>query len=174
VLVLSAQESVRADLLRQGFFFNQAAEVTPSGSRRNTDQLSRGLRNIDPKSRTGPENGKALDYKIMVVDDEKKIADLYSIILKSAGFTVDRIAHDGIEAIDALDLRHPPDVILMDQKMPRMDGLEASRKIKEMNPKIKIIMITAYDVPRESYGFLSLILAKPISKRQLLQAIESV
>jgi len=124
----------------------------------------------------GPANGKSLDYRIMVVDDEKKIADLYSIILRSAGFTVDHIAYDGIEAIDTIasDPENRPDVILMDQKMPRMDGLEASRKIKELNPEIKIIMITAYDVPRDSRGIFSLILGKPISKRQMLEAIETI
>ena len=111
----------------------------------------------------------------MVVDDEKKIADLYSIILRSAGFSVDRIVYDGAESVNAVKSNpgNYPDVILMDQKMPRMDGLEASRKIKEINSDIKIIMITAYDVPQDSKKFLSLILAKPISKHQLLEAIRT-
>ncbi len=145
-------------------------------SKRAFGQRSKGLRNNNPKSKTGPENGKSLDYKIMVVDDEKKIADLYSIILRSAGFTVDRVFQDGVEAVNAVKSSpgNYPDVILMDQKMPRMDGLEASHKIKEINSDIKIIMITAYDVPRDSKKFLNLILAKPISKHQLLEAIESV
>ena len=176
VVIVLAGDKLRVDFTREKRLSSRCGEDDFTESRRPIEQQSKGLQNIDPKSRTGPENAKALDYKIMVVDDEKKIADLYSIILKSAGFSVDRIVHDGLEAIDAVkcDLENCPDVILMDQKMPRMDGLEASKKIKEMNPEIKIIMISAYDVPPESLRFLSLILAKPISKRQLLEAIETV
>ncbi len=135
------------------------------------------LRSVNGTIKLDPQTVRGVDLKIMVVDDEKKIADLYSLILRAAGFTVNRIAHDGVEAVNAIssDPKDRPDVILMDQKMPRMDGLEASKKIKEINPDIKIIMITAYDVLPTSYkGLLSFVLSKPISKQRLIEAIQSV
>jgi len=53
-------------------------------------------------------------------------------------------AKDGLEAIELVK-RHPPDVVLMDIVMPGIDGIEATRRIKEIAPQTKVIAITAYD-----------------------------
>jgi len=55
-----------------------------------------------------------------------------------------------------------------------MDGLEASKRIKGINPEIKIIMITAYDVPGGYKDLMSFVLSKPISKQGLIDAIKSI
>ncbi|MHB8701278.1 MAG: response regulator [Nitrososphaerales archaeon] len=109
----------------------------------------------------------------MIVDDEKRIVSLYSSILSSAGHQIKQVANDGLEALEALKKDEDVDIIIMDQKMPRMDGLEASDKIKEIKPGVKIIMISAYEIPRTNRGMFNLILEKPVSKNQLLEAIRN-
>ncbi len=82
--------------------------------------------------------------KIMVVDDEKEIRDLLSIYLAEDGYDVIAAA-SGAEAID-LAQSERPQVILMDVKMPGIDGVETCKRLKgkERTRSIPVIMVTAY------------------------------
>jgi DNA-binding response OmpR family regulator len=82
--------------------------------------------------------------KIMVVDDEKEIRDLLSIYLVEDGYDVIAAA-SGEEAID-LARSEEPQVILMDVKMPGIDGVETCKRLKgaEKTKSIPVIMVTAY------------------------------
>jgi len=82
--------------------------------------------------------------KIMVVDDEKEIRELLSIYLAEDGYDVISAA-SGEEAID-LAQNEEPQVILMDVKMPGIDGVETCRRLKgaERTKSIPVIMVTAY------------------------------
>jgi CheY-like chemotaxis protein len=164
------------EALNASSFRRQIFQLSDTRSQENDGRGLRRTQSTSSERKTGPRNGRSIDLRIMVVDDEKKIADLYSIILRSAGFTVSRIVQDGMDAVEAVksDPANCPDVILMDQKMSRMDGLEASTRIKKFNPDVKIIMITAYDVPSSYRNLMSHILLKPISKHQLIEAIGNV
>lgn len=81
--------------------------------------------------------------KVMVVDDEKNILRLYQMELEDEGYTV-VTANYGREALEIFD-RENPDLVTLDILMPEMDGIQVLRHLKEKNPNIPVIMLTAYD-----------------------------
>lgn len=84
--------------------------------------------------------------KILLVDDMPVIRSAIGQILKQQNLGISAIweAANGIEAVE-LARTYKPDIILMDIKMPGLTGLQAAEKIRQQNPTIKIIMLTAYD-----------------------------
>jgi two-component system, NtrC family, response regulator HydG len=79
---------------------------------------------------------------ILVVDDNKDLLNTFALILKRKGYMVDT-AEDGAEALDKFTLRNF-DAILMDAVMPNMNGIEALQKMREINPRAKVVIMTAY------------------------------
>jgi DNA-binding NarL/FixJ family response regulator len=79
--------------------------------------------------------------RVLVVDDHRLLSEAVSNLLAAHGIDVLGIASDGEEAI-ALTQKLDPDVILMDIRMPRCDGLSATRQIKALRPDIQILMLT--------------------------------
>ncbi len=79
---------------------------------------------------------------ILIVDDNEDLLDTFAMILKRRGFSVET-ASNGLSAVDKFK-EHDFDVTLMDIVMPEMNGVEASRKIKESQPEASIILMTAY------------------------------
>ena len=79
--------------------------------------------------------------RVLVVDDHRLLSEGVSNLLAAHGIEVLGVANDGMEAI-ALMQELNPDVILMDIRMPRCDGLSATRQIKALRPEIKILMLT--------------------------------
>src|SRR4051812_32621440 len=83
-----------------------------------------------------------MSLRILVAEDESIIRlDLRSL-LESAGFEVCAEARDGVEAV-ALARSEQPDLAILDVKMPKLDGIEAARKILDERP-IPVVMLTAY------------------------------
>jgi len=81
--------------------------------------------------------------KILVVDDEVPVAEMLAEHLTELGYEVTS-AHGGIEALTKLDLEKPH-VILLDVRMPEMDGVEVLRRIRSFDSKVGILMITGND-----------------------------
>lgn len=89
--------------------------------------------------------------KILIVDDQKGVRRLLEELFKKDGWEV-QLAADGKEAVQRAN-EFLPDIILMDMKMPNMNGLEASRIILNNFSDLDIIMMTAYgemDVVKEA------------------------
>jgi DNA-binding response OmpR family regulator len=81
--------------------------------------------------------------KILVVDDEKNILKLYKAELEDEGYNV-VTANSGKEAL-AVFQQEKPDLVTLDIMMPDIDGIQVLRQLKQENPQIPVIMLTAYD-----------------------------
>lgn len=80
--------------------------------------------------------------KLLVVDDQYGIRVLLNEILQKDGYAVFQAAN-GVQALSIVQDENP-ELILLDMKIPGMDGLEILRRIKATHPEIKVIMMTAY------------------------------
>jgi two-component system, response regulator, stage 0 sporulation protein F len=112
--------------------------------------------------------------KILLVDDEMGICSLYSKIIEKYGYTNTRSVYDGTDAVKAFELDpNAADVVVLDYRMRLMNGTEAARRIRQINPKIRMIMVTAYqDLNETDRAFFESVLNKPISSKQLCSAID--
>ena len=111
--------------------------------------------------------------RILIAEDETIIRLDLRDLLERAGHDVVAEARDGVEAVD-LAREHDPELAVMDVKMPRLDGIEAARKILDERP-IPIVMLTAYGqdelvgraVEAGVFGYL----VKPFREQDLVPAI---
>jgi two-component system response regulator (stage 0 sporulation protein F) len=81
--------------------------------------------------------------KILVVDDEPMVAGLLVEYFHEQGFEM-LTAAGGMEALSKLE-KHRPNVVLLDARMPQMDGIEVLRKIRERHPQVGVLMMTGHD-----------------------------
>ena len=126
---------------------------------------------------TGPISGRSTPL-ILVVDDEEDIQELVKYNLKKEGFDVE-CAENGIRAIEMAN-ESTPDVIVMDIMMPEMDGIQASRKLREhaVLRTIPILMLTARSEESDQVEGLDagadIYLTKPVSIPVLLSQIKAL
>jgi two-component system response regulator PilR (NtrC family) len=80
--------------------------------------------------------------KILIVDDERSMRDVLSIMLKRAGYGV-TVAADGEEAIEQIG-KEIFDLVITDLKMPKLGGMEVLKAVKEVSPETVVLMITAF------------------------------
>ena len=108
--------------------------------------------------------------KVLVVDDDKRMVRTICDILKIKGFPV-LAAYSGEEAVEQVKAM-APDCVLMDIKMPGIDGVEAFRMIKELAPDLPVLLMTAYASEEKILEAKRLgayaILGKPIDFQSLL------
>lgn len=116
--------------------------------------------------------------KVLVVDDQEISVTFLEKVLEKEGYKI-FTAYDGIEALEKFE-KEQPDIILLDIKMPRMDGFEVCKKIKE-DPKkrmIPIIMITALTDTQDKIKGIELgaddYINKPFNKYELLVRIKAL
>ena len=83
--------------------------------------------------------------KVMVVDDQRALAEEIKNVLETdPQLEVVHIAGDGAAAVSMIRL-HKPDVVLMDVRMPTMDGVIATQRIKTENPTVQVLILTTFD-----------------------------
>lgn len=83
--------------------------------------------------------------KILICDDQAVVRDGLELLLNlEKDFQVVGCAQDGAEAVE-LVARHQPNLVLMDLKMPAMNGIEATREIHRKFPQVKVLVLTTYD-----------------------------
>jgi len=84
-----------------------------------------------------------MNKRILIIDDEEHIRRMMRLTLEAAGHTVGE-AHDGPEGLKLYGDGSAWDGVVLDQRMPGMDGLETLRRIKASNPRARVVMATAY------------------------------
>lgn len=116
--------------------------------------------------------------RIVIVDDHQVVLDGFIARLEiEPEIEVVGTASNGLEGLDAVR-RHKPDVVLMDISMPIMNGIEATRLIKEEFPECKVLMLTMHDnreyimkvMQEGAVGYM----LKEISAEKMVQAIKTV
>ncbi|MFD0316289.1 response regulator [Streptomyces flavalbus] len=115
--------------------------------------------------------------RVLIADDQTLIRTGFRLILTARGIDVVGEAADGAEAVaEARRLR--PDVVLMDIRMPTMDGLEATRRILDDAPDCRVLMLTTFDLDQYVYRALSLgasgFLLKDVTPQHLAAAVRLV
>ncbi|MEU1787399.1 response regulator transcription factor [Streptomyces sparsogenes] len=115
--------------------------------------------------------------RVVVADDQELVRTGFRLILTARGIDVVGEAADGAEAVAAVrGLR--PDVVLMDIRMPVMDGLEAARRVLAQAPDCRVIMLTTFDLDRYVYAALAAgasgFLLKDVTPEHLASAVRLV
>lgn len=115
-----------------------------------------------------------MNKKILVVDDEKPISDIIKFNLVKEGFNVE-VAYDGDEALK-LVYQYQPDLILLDVMLPKLDGFQVCRKVRE-SFSIPIIMLTAKEEEVDKVLGLELgaddYITKPFGMRELIARVKA-
>jgi DNA-binding NarL/FixJ family response regulator len=122
--------------------------------------------------------------RVVIADDQTLVRRGFRLILDSADIKVVAEAANGKEAVAAVR-QHRPDVVLMDIRMPEMDGLEATRRILAAKPAepgasgfVRIIILTTFDLDQYVYAALSAgasgFLLKDVSPEHLVAAVQLV
>lgn len=116
-----------------------------------------------------------MKYKVLVVEDEARIARLIRANLTVSGYVV-TLCQNGEEALEMVDLVDP-DVILLDVMLPKIDGFTVCKRIREFS-QVPIIMVTAKDDPTDRVMGLNLgaddYLVKPFVVEELLARVKAV
>lgn len=116
--------------------------------------------------------------EILIVDDHAVVRDgLVTMFGRQTDFLVTGEAVNGLEAVEkARELQ--PDVILMDLRMPELDGVGAMNQIRENNPDVKFIVLTTYDTDEYIFGAIDAgakgYLLKDASREDLFQSVRAV
>lgn len=115
--------------------------------------------------------------RVLIADDHAIVREGMSRLLSRAGFTLVGEAADGVEALEkARQLQ--PDILVLDLKMPRMDGLQVIRELKQERPDARILVLTSFDDDDKVFTAIKLgaqgYLLKDSLPEQLLQALRDI
>ncbi|MBU3058956.1 response regulator transcription factor [Pseudomonas indica] len=116
-----------------------------------------------------------MSKRVLIADDEPNIVISLEFLLQQEGYQVE-VAHDGQEALDAIE-RQPPDLVLLDIMLPRLNGFDVCQRIRA-NPdwsKVRVVMLTAKGREVEVSKGLALgaddYITKPFATKELLARV---
>jgi CheY-like chemotaxis protein len=119
-------------------------------------------------------SGELYKRKVVLVDDDALIRSSFQIIMTRFGFEILATMADGRELVDSIDKMNPkPDVIVMDERMPRMSGIEAAKIIRAKYPKISMVFVSADESAKEEAkrAGAKVFLKKPVRIGDLVYAL---
>jgi DNA-binding response OmpR family regulator len=115
-------------------------------------------------------------FHVLVVDDDKNTRLFLSAVLEGAGYTVS-VAENGEDALCIMDTEHI-DLVVLDVMMPKMDGYEFTRTLRESNNNLPILMVSAKQLPTDKHkGFeagTDDYITKPIDDEEMLLRIKAL
>jgi two-component system, response regulator, stage 0 sporulation protein F len=115
-----------------------------------------------------------MSNKILIVDDQYGIRILLNEVFQKEGYTTFQAAN-GVQALDIVQ-KHSPDLVLLDMKIPGMDGIEILKRIKAINQDIQVIIMTAYgelDMIQETKELGAIMhFAKPFDIDEMREAVK--
>ncbi len=115
--------------------------------------------------------------RVLVVDDQELVRAGFRMILERGGVEVVGEASDGLEAV-RLSAEQRPDVVLMDVRMPRLDGIEATRRVVAHDPTVRVVVLTTFDLDEYVYAAVragaSGFLLKDLPPAELVHAVDVV
>jgi two-component system chemotaxis response regulator CheY len=115
----------------------------------------------------------SIQKTILLVDDDNDLLENTAFMIKSIGYEV-ITAENGIDAVEKYK-EIKPNLVIMDIKMPKMDGYDAFFKIKQFDPDAKVILITAYTLDeKKQLKAKSMNLLSTISKPYTFDQIETL
>jgi DNA-binding NarL/FixJ family response regulator len=119
-----------------------------------------------------------MSISVLLADDQPLLRRGFRMILEAEGdLTVVAEAADGEEAVD-LARRHAPDVVLMDIRMPGLDGIEATQSITAADTHVRVLVLTTFDLDEYAFGALragaSGFLLKDVRPAELVTALRTV
>jgi two-component system response regulator (stage 0 sporulation protein F) len=109
--------------------------------------------------------------KLLIVDDEVEICDFLKMFFEERDFEVE-VAYEGTSAIEKVGVFNP-DVMLLDIKLPGIDGLEVLAKVKETHPNVRVLMVTAIETSEKIDEALRLGADNYITKPLSLEYLEN-
>ena len=151
--------------------------------RRQTTPVWYRLRDPDlPSRRRGPADRRAegegatpdpgLPVTVLVVDDEPEVRRLLTRMLEEEAFAVVQAAN-GVEALEQC-VRYPIAVVVSDVRMPRMGGYELSHRLAELQPRIPVLLVTAWPEPEADTGEQARTLVKPFNTTEFIAIVRSL
>ncbi len=110
------------------------------------------------------------------MDDEKELLNVFTKVLEMLGYPTPDVFNDGTSFIRSLERNlQIYDVVLMDYRMPEMNGIEAAKIVIKLRPQTKIIMITGIDHVKEKAAEIGVLyLQKPFTAKQLAECLNKL
>ena len=129
--------------------------------------------NVIPPA-TPEERSLGSKTRILVVDDDQICGDATARVLRAAGFEVS-LAPDHRLALEDLESARPVYLLITDIVMPdRVNGVALSRMARMRRPELKVIYLTAYDIPGVEDDAIGPVLRKPVDEEQLVAEVRRV